>query len=183
MGGVAKGNLLYLGRTLLDRTLDACRRAFPEQPDVCLVGESGAYCVDGVRRLLDDPAGVGPMGGLRALLLAAKSGQRPAIAVANDLPFLTPALLRRVALEAPGEAALAPLDEGRWQPLFARYAPERVLPIVDALLAAGETSLQGIFERLGRAASVLQLSPSELATLKDWDRPSDMISGCPKSAG
>jgi molybdopterin-guanine dinucleotide biosynthesis protein A len=181
MGGVAKANLAYEGRTLLERTLEACRSAAhaidgaAAVPRIYLVGESSAYSAPGLLRLADDPAGVGPMGGLRALLAEAARQQLPALALAGDLPFLTPSLLGRLCLEAQSAAALAPCADGRWEPLFARYSPEAVLPELDAALSQQQTALQSLFHRLGARALALPLSGAEWRFLRDWDRPSDML--------
>lgn len=184
MGGVPKGNLELAGRTILERTLDVCRPAFDARhraPIIYLVGESSAYRAEGVRRLADDPAGVGPLGGLRALLLETiRRGARSALALAGDMPFLTRPLLERLWSERPDAAALAPREDGRWHPLFARYRASDVLPHVDAALAAGQTSLQIIFERLALQAAVMALSGSERDAIVDWDRPSDVTGQCRK---
>ncbi|HTV22511.1 MAG TPA: NTP transferase domain-containing protein, partial [Polyangiaceae bacterium] len=124
-----------------------------------------------------DPQGQGPIGGLRALLLEADISSRDAIALAVDLPYVTPELIRRLCFETRGAAALAPREDGRWQPLFARYRPRPVLAAIDAALASGRTSLQSIFDVLGDGADrslELELTPEERRHLRDWDRPSDM---------
>lgn len=186
MGGVAKANLKVPdGRTILERTLECCaeasRSVFGVSAPICLVGESSAYAAYQLPHIADEPAGVGPLGGLRALLR-----QLPptgcAVALAGDMPLITAELLARVQRETPEAAALAPRDsEGRWQPLFARYHAGRVLPQIDAALAAGKTSLQHLFARLGAEARVLSLSEAEQRCLHDWDRPGDMNTGCPES--
>jgi molybdenum cofactor guanylyltransferase len=178
MGGVAKGNLVHEGRSILERTLEACHglASHGRSPSVYLVGESSAYVAPGVLRLLDDPPGVGPMGGLRALLRAAARQNVPALALAGDLPFLTSPLLGRLCSEAGEAAALAPCADGRWEPLFARYRPEWLLPELDAALAGGQRSLQTLFRRLGARAVPLSLSVPEWQELRDWDSPSDMSS-------
>lgn len=185
MGGVAKANLLHDGRSILERTLEACRgRAplIPPSPRVYLVGNSAAYTAEDVERLADEPRGLGPIGGLRALLEEARRVGVPAVALAGDMPFLTRPLVERLFVEKPGAPLLAPRQESLWQPLFARYSPELALPAVDALLARGETSLQGIFGELGAQAAELELSDVERAALIDWDRPNDMNRRCPESS-
>jgi molybdopterin-guanine dinucleotide biosynthesis protein A len=188
MGGVAKANLKVAdGRTILERTLACCREAsrgvFGVSVPIYLVGESSAYSAHQLPRIADDPPGVGPIGGLRALLRQLPP-TRFALALAGDMPLITAELLVRVQRETPDAAALAPRDaEGRWQPLFARYHAERVLPEIDAALAAGKTSLQHLFARLGADARVLPLSEAEQRCLHDWDRPGDMNTGCPESPG
>lgn len=186
MGGVAKANLHYQGRTILERTLDSCTAAwsslFGVPPSLYLVGESSAYVASGVLRIDDEPSGVGPMGGLRAFLRALPP-HTTGLVIAGDLPFLSPLLIARLACEAPSAAVLAPRElDGRWQPLFARYLPEAVLPEIDAALASGETSLQRLFARLRERAQALELSTTERELLRDWDRPCDVIAGCPKSS-
>jgi molybdopterin-guanine dinucleotide biosynthesis protein A len=181
MGGVAKGNLVCEGRTILERTLEACA-SVPGGSRVYLVGNSAAYAVSGVERLEDEPSGKGPIGGLRALLVEAQRLGASAVALAGDMPFLTGALVARVLREQPHAAAYAPREGARWQPLFARYVPAQVLPAVDAVLARGDTALQSVLTELGKDAVVLALGESERAALIDWDRPNDMNPGCPISS-
>ncbi len=188
MGGFPKGNLQRDGRTLLDRTLDVCARALAQlAPEgvtlpICLVGESSAYApATLVSRLADHPPGRGPMGGLRALLHEAARHDRPALALACDLPFLTPELIGRAILESPSAASLAPRQQGRWQPLFARYDHRAVLPVIERALQSDRTSLQTLFDSLGTHAVELYLSEAEHSALRDWDRPNDMFAGCPNT--
>jgi molybdopterin-guanine dinucleotide biosynthesis protein A len=176
MGGTPKGNLDAGGQPLVARTIALCRALAPAHAaePVLLVGESREYDVD-VPRLADAPAGVGPLGGLCALLQAALERRCRAIALAVDLPHIDAALLGRLIVEHDSALALAPREHGRWQPLCARYRPERVLPIVHALLARGESALQAVFHALGADAVELALSPAERARLHDWDTPEDVL--------
>lgn len=179
MGGVAKGLLSYQGRALVERVLDACQGAgSPEATSpVFLVGNAVAYSATQIAVLEDEPAGRGPIGGLRALLREAQGLGRDAVALAVDLPYVHADLVRRLYREEPEAVALAPREAERWQPLFARYRPGPVLPVLDAALARGQTSLQAIFEGLmgqGALVAELALSASERQALRDWDRPSDM---------
>jgi molybdopterin-guanine dinucleotide biosynthesis protein A len=187
MGGVAKANLIHEGRTILARTIDCCAGAWRElfgasaSPCIYLVGESSAYRVSGVQRIADEPSGVGPIGGLRAFSKALPRGSA-GLVIAGDLPFLTAQLIARLASEAPGAAVLAPREpDGRWQPLFARYLPEQLLPALDAALASGETSLQRVLARVGARVQAFALSNAERELLRDWDRPCDVIPECPRT--
>jgi molybdopterin-guanine dinucleotide biosynthesis protein A len=180
MGGAAKGNLSFEGRTILERSLEACRQAAERVspgalPCIYLVGESAPYAAAGLPHLSDEPPGIGPMGGLRALLRAAARHGTAAVALAGDQPFLTAELLARLYREAEGAAALAPRQGVRWEPLFARYRPEPTLAAIDAVMARNESSLQSIFAVLGPRATLLELSSAEWQTLRDWDRPDDML--------
>jgi len=193
MGGVAKGLLVFDGLTLIERVLGACRAAAAPGAleHIYLVGNAAPYASTGLPNLADAPAGMGPIGGLRALLLQARLLGVDAVAVAVDLPYLDDLLVRRLYLEQPGVAALAPRQAGRWQPLFARYQPAAALPVLEAALSAGQTALQSIFRGLepGRAAapaaaiepapraSQLALTPDEEDQLRDWDNPDDMSTG------
>jgi len=179
MGGVAKGLLLRDGRTLIDRMVEACQvAAAPQQlADVYLVGNAVAYVGTPLPALADDPAGRGPIGGLRVLLQAAAARGRDAVALAVDMPDPNAELIGRLYREQSGAALLAPREAERWQPLFARYRPAAVLPALEAALAAGESSLQRIFSRLvggPELVAELVLSAGERTALRDWDRPSDM---------
>jgi len=132
----------------------------------------GGEPLPGVPRLIDDPPGIGPIGGLTALL--AQAGARNALAVACDLPHVTQALLARLATESPGALVLCPRDPatGKWQPLFARYDAPRVLPAFHAAIENGTRSMQTVFRTLD--VSELALSDAERAALTDWDAPSDI---------
>jgi len=137
---------------------------------VVLVGDAGAYGGLGWTALQDEPPGVGPLGGLVALLRHA--GARPALAVACDMPFVSRALVERL-LAAPADAPIvAPRREGRWEPLCARYDPARVLPLAVARAASTHHSLQRLLDDAGAAA--LPLLPHEADELRDWDSPGDV---------
>lgn len=176
MGGVAKGNLrLASGVRLIERLARVCRTALPEAP-VVLVGRSDAYADLGIPVLEDSPAGIGPLGGLRALLTFARDeGASGALALACDMPFVTPKLVRRLAHEAPDALALAAREHRFWYALGARYST-RVLEYLDAAVDAEEHSLQGIFARVGDGARALDVGRAELDALADWDTPEDIAS-------
>jgi molybdopterin-guanine dinucleotide biosynthesis protein A len=179
MGGVPKGLLVREGRTLIERLVEACQAAAAPHrlAELYLVGNAEAYAGTRLPALADDPAGVGPMGGLRSLLRSAAAAGRDAVALAVDFPYPSIELLRRLYLEEASAAALAPREVKRWQPLFARYRPAAALPALEAALAAGETSLQQVFAGLaGGPEPVIELvlSAAERQAIQDWDRPSDM---------
>lgn len=174
MGGAAKGLLtLPDGETLIARLLRICAAALPGDEPV-LVGEAAAYRSLGLRAIADAPSGVGPLGGLRALLANARDGGHAAVLVlACDMPYVSVELVQRLARERPDAPALAPRDNGLWQPLAARYGVA-TLATLDRTLAAGERSFQRFFARLAADAAELELSAADLALLGDWDRPEDI---------
>jgi molybdopterin-guanine dinucleotide biosynthesis protein A len=168
MGGRDKAALLAPGggETLLARLLRLGRAAGLQ---VVVVGGRG---VPGVPRLDDDPAAVGPIGGLCALLSHARD--RPAIALACDLPYASAELIAKLARMPCRAPVLAPRDAetGKWQPLFARYDSPRVLPALRAAIATGTRSFQTFL----RAVDVQELSldAGERRQLRDWDTPADL---------
>jgi molybdopterin-guanine dinucleotide biosynthesis protein A len=177
MGGVVKGNLPSPdGERLLERLVGQCWKALPDAP-VVLIGDAPAHADLGLRSLPDAPAGVGPLGGLRALLLHAKqSGAWGALALACDLPYLSSRLIARLAHESQEAFFLAPREGALWHTLAARYSVLS-LAAVDATLSAGERALQRVVGRLGGHARALELTPEELAELRDWDTPDDVRLG------
>lgn len=177
MGGVAKGLLRSPDgdETLVTRlarvsreTLDSC--------DVLLVGNAEAYAASGLEALDDDPPQVGPLGGLTALLAEAERRGAPnAIALACDMPFVSPELLRRLSTHEPTAAAVAPRSTtGEWEPLCARYAPGAAGAAARAVLERGQRSLQAVLAELGASVRELPLSDRERTALIDWDTPEDV---------
>lgn len=173
LGGVAKGNLaLPSGERLAERLVALAGQAVAGAP-IVLVGAADAYSGLGLPALSDSPPEVGPLGGLRALLLHAHGkGQRYALALSCDLPHLGPGLLARLATEAPDAECLAPREGDLWHTLVARYAVT-ALPELDATLAAGDRALQRFVGRLGAGAVQLAVSEAEREELRDWDTPAD----------
>lgn len=151
--GTPKGLLITpTGETLLARTL----RIASAVGEVVVVGDSPYD----VASLGDDPPGIGPLGGLAALL-----SRGPAIALACDMPYFEEEHLR--LLLASEGLIVAPRRNGLWEPLFARYSLE-VLPLVRAMIARGEHSLQGL---LRTRATAIEIDPH---ALEDWDSPEDL---------
>ncbi len=160
------------GETLVARAVRVAEEAGAR---VAIVGQGEIpESLDRLPRLSDDPAGQGPLGGLRALLLHAQaSGRSHALTLACDMPYVSRALLTTL-LEHPSQAdVVAPRDpaSGKWQPLCARYCVERALPLLDQALSRGERSFQGLFGVLDVHA--LALGDHEHAQLRDWDTPED----------
>jgi molybdopterin-guanine dinucleotide biosynthesis protein A len=172
MGGQPKGLLRAPdGQTLVERL----RRVLVEVEvgaEVVLVGASDAYASLGLQSVADEPPGVGPLGGLAGLLRGA--GDRPTLALACDLPYVSGALVERLVRAAPA-AIVAPKRDGRWEPLCARYEPAKVLPVIARLLASRRHALQALLDEAHAVA--LPLSPEEALQLRDWDMPGDVPGG------
>ncbi|HEX6245854.1 MAG TPA: molybdenum cofactor guanylyltransferase [Polyangiales bacterium] len=172
MGGVPKGLLPApdSGEPLVVRSVRIIRQA-GHTP--VLVGAADAYhaALPDLSRVADEPAGVGPLGGLNALLRAA--GRASAIAIACDMPFVSSALLKRLAAYPSTAPVLAARnDAGKWEPLCARYDAERVRPVLERALERGGRSFQGLLARV--AVEVLELGEGERTALLDWDTPEDV---------
>jgi molybdenum cofactor guanylyltransferase len=168
MGRCAKGMLEAPGGgTLLERWLRLLSGLGIER--VLLVGRHEAYEGLGLEVIDDDPAGIGPMGGLAALLK--RSGASRALAVACDMPFVSRGLLARL-LAAPDAAVVAPRRGGRWEPLCARYEPKHVLPVVARRIAAASHALQPLLDEVGAVELALELNEED--QLRDWDTPTDV---------
>lgn len=176
MGGVAKGLLSSpSGETLIDRLYRVVRDALPERA-VVLVGHAAAYSSLGLPSLEDTPGGVGPIGGLRGLLLHGTAVRaRAVLALSCDLPCIEAPLVARLANETPEACLLAPRENGLWSPLTARYGLG-TLEDVDRAIQDGRHSLQQLFKAAGERAAILRVDATERAQLVDWDRPED-ISG------
>jgi molybdopterin-guanine dinucleotide biosynthesis protein A len=168
MGGRAKGLMTAPGGgNLVDRWRSLLGAAGIDR--VVLVGRHAAYASVDLETLADDPAGIGPIGGLAALLACAGAGQ--ALALACDMPFVSRALVERL-IAWPDAPVVAPRRGGLWEPLCARYDAARVLPRIRRAVAAGRHSLQPLLHEAG--AFELPLDPGEEAQLRDWDSPADL---------
>ncbi len=146
-----------------------------EAPHV-LVGRRSEYESLG-EAIDDDPPGIGPIGGLNALVRHARSGV--VLALACDMPLVDEGLLRRL-MDAPPHAIVAPralpkrgptLREGRWEPLFARYDVPLMIRELPERIARGAHRLQDL---LDDHAVELETNDRERAQLTDWDEPSDV---------
>ncbi len=170
LGGVVKGALRApSGGTILERLFEVVQRGCPGA-SVVLVGETPLAAA--LPRLSDSPAARGPLGGLVALLRYAGAQGRAAVALASDLPSVSPALIRRVSSEHPEATLYAPRIDGIWQPLFARYAPESLLPIVDEVLRSPHPRLLALLDRA--PTWEMLIDEAELRALTDWDEPTDL---------
>ncbi len=166
MGGRAKGLLAGPdGRPLASRL---CEVAAP-LAEVVLVGEASAYAALGVPSIADQPVGIGPLGGLIALL--AYASDRTVLTLACDMPWVSRGLLRCLLRAASGASIVAPRLQGVWEPLCARYDPSRTLPLAMEHAARGVTSLQRLLEAAQSAP--LPESAYDAAELRDWDTPED----------
>jgi molybdopterin-guanine dinucleotide biosynthesis protein A len=123
------------GHRIVDRALDAVRAVVP---DVIVLANDAALGAEiGLPFRPDVRPGLGALGGIHAALLWAAEDQRVGVlAVACDMPFLVPALLRHLLDEAPGNDVVVPESGSRRgiEPLCAYYATT-CLPAIEAAIA------------------------------------------------
>lgn len=129
--GGAKATARLAGRALVEYPLEALAAAGIEAVVVAKPETELPALAVPVLRELDEPRH--PLLGIVTALRAAAG--RPVLAVACDLPLVTPALL--AALAAAPEPLVLAAPGGEAQPLLGRYAPQ-LLPDLEAALAREE---------------------------------------------
>lgn len=146
--------------------------------EVVLVGMHPAYANFAKERNLvcleDTPPGIGPLGGLAALLRFAQPPARSGlcIALACDMPHVAFEDLEALALSPSQAAALVP-HRKHWEPLFARYNAALTSPRLQAFLEAGGRSFQHFLEPFTPEV----FFPKNPKTLEDWDSFEDLTLG------
>ena len=171
MGGEPKGLLHVPGgdETLVESLARAASEAGLE---AVLVGDVAAYdeVLPGLLRLSDRPTGIGPLGGLGALLHHAGDGL--ALSVACDMPHVDAGVLR-VLVDHPAEAAvLAPRRDGRWEPMLARWRAAAVRPTLGRAVERGVRSFQALLGEIEVAELAVDARMDR--ALVDWDNPADV---------
>jgi molybdopterin-guanine dinucleotide biosynthesis protein A len=161
----------YAECTLIEALVREFRAAAP-LGEVVLLGQHSAYAGLDLPGLPDGPSGIGPIGGLRALLLEGQARDSDVVVCSCDLPFLDRSLFRRLLVEQPEAAALAAKQNGYFEPFPSRFDPTAALPQLEIQLANERHSLVALLEVMG--ASELPLAPGEGRYLEDWDEPADM---------
>lgn len=172
MGGKAKGLLRVPGgdEPIVVRLVRLSREAGLEP---VLVGDASAYATLGLKvpAIADDPPGVGPLGGLAALLEYA--GEAVALALACDMPFVSAQVLRTLAAPGWNAPVVAPRrgEGGPWEPLLARYDAPRVRPTLRRSIQQGVRSFQRLFALLEVEPVVFE---GAVDPARDWDTPQDI---------
>lgn len=175
MGGLPKGLLRTPdgSQTLLERLRGQCTRVAPDA-SIYLVGKTPSYSALDWPELADDPPGIGPLGGLRALLLRALADESQlALAFSCDLPFLDEAAIDALITPFSGLTRV-PVAHGRLQPLAAAYAPKAALAAVDRSLSLGKHALMHVLDLLGAELERVDFDDDRARALSDWDTPEDM---------
>jgi molybdopterin-guanine dinucleotide biosynthesis protein A len=161
--GAPKALALLGGRPLLERPLAAAAEA---GFDAVVVAKAATPLPELAVPVWHEPAE--PRHPLAGLVAALERAGRPVIAVACDQPWVSAALLERLAAAEPAAAAAALRVAGLLEPLPARYAP-RALPHLRAALAA-EAPLR-------RALAALEPAVLSAADLRGLGDPARLVAG------
>jgi len=118
-------------------------------PDIVLIAnDRELYAGLGLPMRSDVRPGCGVLGGiLTALLWAREEGRPGVLAVACDMPFLSPGLLRRLLDNVDGADVVAPESGGKRgvEPLCAWYGVG-CIPAIEAELDRGERHIVGFYD-------------------------------------
>ena len=169
--GEDKSRHVINGRAMIEHVVEAV--AVVAEALLISVGADGAE-VDcpPIRQVVDRYADAGPLAGLHAGLAAAETPWL--LAVACDMPFITPEVLRALtAVRGPKvDAVVARSPDGRLHPLCACYH-QNIVPVVEAHLEAGTLAMHRLLDGLDHVKYVdLPAGPlRNVNRLSDLDRP------------
>lgn len=177
---MSKARVVFDGRPLLMHAVDAFRRMFR---DVWVVAGAGDGFADmGLPVVRDGFPDKGPLGGIHAGLLAAKT---PHIFVtACDQPFISEPLVRAMAESAGDCDALVPRTGQLLFPLFACYS-KRCLPAIEGNLERGILQVRKFYPQVrARYADKewLEQFDPQLKSLLNINTPPDFEAAC-RAAG
>jgi molybdopterin-guanine dinucleotide biosynthesis protein A len=165
--GRPKDSLPVAGVTLLEWM---ARRLGPEFAETIV---AGAPAPEGAREAHDQRSDAGPLAGIEAALLAARSPY--AFVVACDMPYAGLRLASLLLARCAGHDAAAPRVEGRAQPTCAAYARTAATKIGAYLDGGGRRATEAL-----EALDVVYVDERDLATegiaaseLRDIDTPAD----------
>jgi molybdopterin-guanine dinucleotide biosynthesis protein A len=169
--GRAKAWLPWRGRTLFEQVASVLAQVVDEIVVVTSEAVAPPPLPFRARVVRDERPDLGPLAALAAGLAALEADA--AFAIGTDVPFLTPAFVRRVLAAAGPETAVAPRIGGFVQPLGAAY-PKRAAGVARELLATGRRRPLDLLDALGFAA----LGEAELpdrVSLRGADTPAEYL--------
>jgi molybdopterin-guanine dinucleotide biosynthesis protein A len=163
------------GCTLLERALAGVAAVCDDLVVVAAPGKDEAsYAVAGARVTHDAVEGQGPVAGIVAGLRAARRSR--ALVVAVDMPCLREDVLRLLAAAAPEADVVAPVVDGRPEPLCAVYATRAAEPMAEALardVRKITDAFAGLTVRWVEESALRALDP-ELRSFWNVNRPDDL---------
>jgi len=130
--------------------------------------------LEGVTRVVDDPPGTGPVGGLLSIFESSTADFVLVLAV--DLPLMTTTYLAGLSDRSTpvGHRPVVPKLNGRWEPLVAVYPREAMLELIRS---SGERKLQNLVETALATGLIEALDVSEKneRLFTNINRPEDLI--------
>ncbi len=138
--GSNKANIMYEGQTLLDRLLKLVTSCFDEV--LLSVAKETKYYTPGVKQLLDEKEGFGPIEGLRMGLINAKYDAL--LAIGCDMPFVSTDAFALLLEKQKGFDAAVPFDGKNFEPLLAVYG-RSCLPAIDKVLSQNRRSILNVY--------------------------------------
>ncbi|MES2569890.1 MAG: molybdenum cofactor guanylyltransferase [Verrucomicrobiota bacterium] len=173
--GVDKATLLFEGEPLWRRQLATLRGTGPGEllvscrpPGHPFETEGGILCV------YDGMGGMGPLGGMAALMRRARFEFLLVLAI--DLPRVNARFLQSLIRQAIGSGrGVVPREERWFQPLAAVY-PRAALPLADAHLCGEDRSMQHFVRRaleLGLVAEY-RIEEAESDLFRNVNTPADL---------
>jgi FdhD protein len=176
--GVDKTLLDVHGRALVARVVDAvgevCGRTIVVTNRPESIAE--AKLPSEVRVLRDEVAYQGPLGGLVTALAA--TDDEWMLAVAADMPHLTPEVIRALWSLRDDADAVVPVTEKGLEPLLALYRVAACLPAARDVLATGRRRPVAIFGRVKTVqvpAEALRAVDPDLRSLINVNTPADLL--------
>jgi molybdopterin-guanine dinucleotide biosynthesis protein A len=144
--GKPKGLEVVGGERILDRLADVLASTLGSPPLlIANAAEAAAWRPD-LRVVPDLRPGFGSLGGIYTAVVEAPA---PVVCIAWDMPFVTPALVRRLADGLAGADAVLPRSEGRRgvEPMCAGYGPA-CREAIAASLDAGDLRAVAFHDRI-----------------------------------
>ena len=129
-----------------------------------------------MRVLRDEVAYQGPLGGLVTAL--AEATDEWMLAVAADMPHLTPEVIRALWDLRDDADAVVPVTEKGLEPLLALYRVEACLPAAREMLATGRRRPVAVFGRVKTVevpADALRSVDPDLRSLINVNTPADLL--------
>jgi molybdenum cofactor guanylyltransferase len=155
--GQDKATLLFRGRPLWKIQLDLLRKLHPEEIFVSARDDPRWRPAD-VQFVPDEAPSCGPLSGLAATLPQIHTDHLVALAI--DMPFMTPEYLRSLCDQARHSRGVVPTIGDRAEPLAAIYPKCTHLDLV-AAFSREKFSLQSLVRRLSKTGKIRLVSVSE----------------------
>jgi molybdopterin-guanine dinucleotide biosynthesis protein A len=139
--------LPFQGSSLTERCVKRFQAEFGVENVVLSVNDLSRFAELNIRKIADEHAAIGPIGGLYAALTQMVGA---VFLVASDMPFCDPAVAKRLldlSRVTDCDACALQNGEGKPEPLFAYYA-QSALPTIRTHIADGEFKMGYLLKRL-----------------------------------